>query len=210
MKVKRDWIYVAAGMLFFSSVFVGLIASAQEADKLQIQQEFRRRLSDSNEVSLYVNVITKDPSEKQSMTAQLQKDVELELRDSDIKILTKEELEYTPGWTHANGDPAYLFSSANKKTVIRHFQWMETYGIDGFAVQRFVSGLNFSHPHESFRITCYAREAANRTGRTYFIMYDMSGDENVEKIRDNWRYLIDVMKITEDDRYLRHNGKQHL
>jgi len=97
MKAKRHWIYVAAGMLVFSSVFAGVIAFAQEADKLQIQQEFRRRLSDSNGVSLYVDVITKNQSEKQSMTEQLQKDVELELRDSDIKILTKEELEYTPG-----------------------------------------------------------------------------------------------------------------
>ena len=112
-----------------------------------------------------------------------------------------------PGWTHDNGEQAYLFSSANKKTVIRHFQWMESYGIDGVAVQRFVSGLNFDHPRESFRIAAYAREAANRTGRTYFIMYDMSGDENVEKMRADWRYLVDVVKITEDDRYLHHNGK---
>jgi len=38
-------------------------------------------------------------------------------------------------------------------------------------------------------------------------MYDMSGNENVEKIRADWRYLVDVIKITEDDRYLHHNGK---
>jgi len=125
----------------------------------------------------------------------------------DMSEYSEAEKYPVPGWTHANGDQAYLFSSANKNTVIRHFQWMESYGIDGVAVQRFVSGLNTSHPRESFRIQGYAREAANRTGRTYFIMYDMSGDENVEKIRDDWCYLVDVMKITEDDRYLHHNGK---
>jgi hypothetical protein len=97
MKVKRYWIYFAAAMLVFLCVFAGVITFAQEADKLQIQQEFRRRLSNSNGVSLYVDVITKDQSQKQSMTEQLQKDVELELRDSDIKILTEEELEYAPG-----------------------------------------------------------------------------------------------------------------
>ena len=125
----------------------------------------------------------------------------------DMSEYSDAEKYPVPGWTHENGEQAYLFSSANKKTVIRHFQWMESYGIDGVAVQRFVSGLSLSHPRESFRIAGYAREAANRTGRTYFIMYDMSGDENVAKIRDDWRYLVDVMKITEDDRYLHHDGK---
>jgi len=125
----------------------------------------------------------------------------------DMSEYSDAEKYPVPGWTHTNGDQAYLFSSANKKTVIRHFQWMESYGIDGVAVQRFVSGLDLSHPTESFRIAGYAREAANRTGRTYFIMYDMSGNEDVEKISDDWRYLVDVMKITEDDRYLHHNGK---
>ncbi len=125
----------------------------------------------------------------------------------DMSEYSEAEKYPVPGWTHANGEKAYLFSSANKKTVVRHFQWMEAYGIDGVAVQRFVSGLHLSHPRESFRIAGYAREAANRTGRTYFIMYDMSGDNNVEKISDDWQYLVDAMKITEDDRYLHHDGK---
>jgi hypothetical protein len=124
----------------------------------------------------------------------------------DMLEYSEAEKYLVPGWIHENGNQAYLFSSANKKTVIRHFQWMETYGIDGVAVQRFVGGLDLSHPKESFRIAGYAREAANRTGRTYFIMYDMSGDEDVGEINADWRYLVDVMKITEDDRYLHHNG----
>ena len=125
----------------------------------------------------------------------------------DMLEYSSDEKYPVPGWTHSEGEQAYLFSSANKKTVLRHFQWMENYGIDGVAVQRFVSGLSLDHPNESFRIPGYAREATNRTGRTFFIMYDMSGDESVEKIRDDWRYLVNVMKITDDDRYLHHNGK---
>ena len=125
----------------------------------------------------------------------------------DMLEYSSDEKYPVPGWTYSNDEQAYLFSSANKKTVIRHFQWMESYGIDGVAVQRFVSGLSLDHHRESFRIPGYAREAANRTGRTFFIMYDMSGDESVEKISDDWRYLVNVMKITEDDRYLHHNGK---
>ena len=127
----------------------------------------------------------------------------------DMSEYSDAEKYPVPGWTHSDGSQAYLFSSANKRTVIRHFQWMEAYGIDGVAVQRFVAPLDLSHPQESFRIPGYVREAANRTGRTYYIMYAMSDedDDGIEKIREDWKYLVDVMKITEDDRYLHHNGK---
>ncbi|MFO7668155.1 MAG: hypothetical protein R6W31_00715 [Bacteroidales bacterium] len=125
----------------------------------------------------------------------------------DMSEYTVEEKYAVPEWTHANGNQAFLFSSANKKTVIRHFQWMETYGIDGVAIQRFVGGLDTRSPDKNFRIASYAREAANRTGRTYFIMYDMSGGEDLEKIIADWHYLVDIMKITSDDRYLHHDGK---
>ena len=126
----------------------------------------------------------------------------------DMLELTEEEKYPVPHWSHANGEQAYLFSSANKKTVIRHFQWMETYGIDGVAIQRQAGDLYPSHPHESFRIPGYAREAANRTGRTYYIMYCGIDVSNLtEAVSDDWQYLVDTMKITDDDRYLHHNGK---
>jgi len=100
MKAKRCWIYVAAGMLFLLSFSAGVITFAQVADKSQIQQEYRRRLSESDGISVLVSVITKEKSEEESMTSQLQEDVERELEDSDIKIIPKEDLEYAPGRPH--------------------------------------------------------------------------------------------------------------
>ena len=97
MKAKRYRIYVALGILVLLSVFVGVITFAQEEDKAKIQQEFRNRLRNSNGVSVYIDVIAKDKSEEESMTEQLQEDVESQLKDSDIKILTKEELKFAPG-----------------------------------------------------------------------------------------------------------------
>jgi hypothetical protein len=97
MKAKSCWIYVAAGMLFLLSFFAGVITFAQVADKAQIQQEFRRRLSGSDGISVLVSVITKEKSDEESMTSQLQEDVERELEDSEIKIISKEDLEYAPG-----------------------------------------------------------------------------------------------------------------
>jgi hypothetical protein len=100
MKAERYRVYVAAGTLVFLSFFTGMITFAQVADKIQIQQEFRRRLSDSDGISVYVNVITKEKSQEESMTSKLQEDVERELENSEIKIITKEDLEYVPGRPH--------------------------------------------------------------------------------------------------------------
>ena len=97
MKAKRYCIYVAAGMMILLSFFAGVITYAQVADKTQIQQEYRRRLSDSDGISVLVSVITKVKSEEESMTTQLQEDVERELEDAEIKMIPKEDLEFTAG-----------------------------------------------------------------------------------------------------------------
>jgi hypothetical protein len=100
MKAKRCWIYLTAGILGFLSILAGVMTFAQEVDKAQIQQEFRNRLSDSNGVSVYVSVITTEKSEEEPLKTKLQEDVEYVLKDSDIRILTEEELEYAPGRPH--------------------------------------------------------------------------------------------------------------
>lgn len=46
-----------------------------------------------------------------------------------------------PGFTFPTGSPAELFSSDNAVTVLRHFQWMRDYGIDGAWVQHFLVDL---------------------------------------------------------------------
>jgi len=100
MKAKRCRIYVAAGMLFLLSFFAAMITFAQVGDRFQVQQEFRRRLSDSDGVSVLVSVITKEKSEEESMTSKLHEDIEQLLEDSEIKIITKEDIESTLGRPH--------------------------------------------------------------------------------------------------------------
>ena len=128
----------------------------------------------------------------------------------DMTEYSEDEKYPVKGWKLMDGSPATLFSSANKRTVLRHFQWMQAYGIDGVAVQRFVAGLYPGYPKEYFRIPAYAREAANRTGRSFYIMYDqsgVSGKDIVDYIKRDWKTLVDSMKITKDERYQHHNGK---
>ena len=59
----------------------------------------------------------------------------------DTSEFAADEKYPAPGFTHPDGTPAHLFSSAHPKTVERHFEWMQQYGIDGVFVQRFLVEL---------------------------------------------------------------------
>ena len=53
------------------------------------------------------------------------------------------------------------------------------------------------------------REGANRYGRAYAVMYDLSGlpAGHIEDVMNDWRMLRRQMTITEDPAYLHHHGK---
>jgi hypothetical protein len=85
---------------------------------------------------------------------------------------------------------------------------MKNYGIDGVLVQRFVVGLD--DPAEASRVLGHVRAAANRTGRVFTVEYDMSGmaaDRLYDRLTGDWKWLVGELKITQDPRYLHHNGK---
>ena len=134
----------------------------------------------------------------------------------DIDELTKEEKFATP-FRHADGRTAEVFSSHHPATVSRHFRWMKDYGIDGVFVQRFLSETSGKRVHEPVgksvnTVLAHCRAAANEHGRTYAVMYDLSGmkDGLVGKFKGDWRYLVDTMRISRDPRdaaYQKHRGK---
>lgn len=117
---------------------------------------------------------------------------------------------YATGFTHADGRVAEVFSSYNRDTVLRHFEWMRDYGIDGAFVQRFASELHVPElAHHRNAVLAHGREAANRTGRAYAVMYDLSGlpAGGVDKVRADWTLLRERMRIGDDPAYLHHRGK---
>lgn len=128
----------------------------------------------------------------------------------DTSELSPEELCPT-SLKYPNGQPAYLYSAINPATVLRHFQWMSQYGVDGVFVQRF--GAELVHPtHFKARniVNQNAQAGAEAYGRVYAIMYDTSGMESstfVEILENDWKYMVDVLKVTESPSYLHHNGK---
>ena len=112
------------------------------------------------------------------------------------------------GMTAADGQPVTLFSSQNPATVERHFAWMEQYGLDGVALQRFASVVRQpSALAAADRVLANVRAAAEAHGRVFFLMYDLSGvrpEEYPALLRD-WERL-QAGGLTGSPAYLRHRG----
>jgi len=118
-----------------------------------------------------------------------------------------------PGFTDAQGRPAYLFSSDNAGTVRRHFEWMRTYGIDGVWLQQFLVELRGEPGQPRYdsrlRVLGHVRAAAEQTGRAWAITYDLTGmppERLIETLTRDWKKLVDT-GVTRDERYLREGGK---
>lgn len=115
--------------------------------------------------------------------------------------------QYPAGnFTYPGGAQAYLFSSQDQQTVDRHFDWMMDSGIDGVFLSRFVVSVA-SRPTN---VLINVRNAANRTGRTFALEYDLTGQPTntvFAQLTNDWRWLVDNLHLTQDPRYLHHNGK---
>jgi hypothetical protein len=127
----------------------------------------------------------------------------------DVSELAPEERAAT-GFKLRDGRVAEVFSSARLETVVRHFQWMREYGIDGAFVQRFAAEHRDAKAlRQQNTVLGHCREGANRHGRLFAVMYDLSGlgAARMNEVMDDWRKLRTEMKIPTDGRYLRHRGK---
>jgi hypothetical protein len=126
----------------------------------------------------------------------------------DLRELDADERCVVPGMT-IGGKPAYLYSAWNRKTVMRHFQWMKEYGLDGVLVQRFVGSAADKRATGDV-VLKNVMAGAEASGRTFAIEYDISGgkpDTFAQTIEGDWKYLVDELKVTSHPNYQRHNGK---
>jgi hypothetical protein len=110
-----------------------------------------------------------------------------------------------------DGSVATVFSSYNAKTVDRHFKWMADYGIDGAFLQRFGTELLTPERYDHLNaVLDNVRRAANAHGRTWAVMYDLSGLEKGQidsVIIADWKRLVDRMAVNRDPSYQQQNGK---
>ena len=127
----------------------------------------------------------------------------------DVSELGADE-RFATGLTNAAGDRIEVYSPFKEATVLRHFKWMQDYGIDGVFVQRFVADLRGpSGLRHNNTVLDHCRTGANEFGRAYAVMYDLSGlgAGRIQEVMDDWRELRTRMKVTEDPAYLHHRGR---
>lgn len=134
----------------------------------------------------------------------------------DLTDFDEDERFPTP-FRHADGSVAEVFSSLHPKTVDRHFSWMAEYGIDGAFVQRFAT--HGARERSDYRRLKYeneklmlCRDAANAHGRSWILMYDLSGiaDDDFTRLNEDWKQLRRKMELgtdPNDKSYLHVNGK---
>ncbi len=110
-----------------------------------------------------------------------------------------------------SGAPAFLFSDQNPKTVARHFAWMKQYGIDGAAMQRFLTNIARADLRQNFdTVLSNARAGAEANRRGFFVMYDISGmhgDAALQAIEQDWSHLTGDLHVTNSPAYIFDRGK---
>jgi len=134
----------------------------------------------------------------------------------DVTEAAPEELCPLP-LTFKAGATAKVFSSDNRDTVSRHFRWMKEYGIDGVFVQRFPTSFYRRNAEPSpfrasgDRVLGYCRDAAAANGRSYTLMFDLSGlgANAAEIVTTDWKHLNETGVIlgAKDTAWQHHNGR---
>jgi hypothetical protein len=132
----------------------------------------------------------------------------------DMSEYGADEKTVVPGFFFPDGSPATMYSAQNPKTVLKHFQWMKQYGIDGVWLSEFCGSFRNGKPDSAmFTIMKNVQAAATATGRTWAFMWDMSsfGPTTSKEMVYNtlvnyWKKMVDD-GITSDPRYMHHDGK---
>jgi hypothetical protein len=108
-----------------------------------------------------------------------------------------------------NGNVVKLYENVADGVVDLHFKWMQSYGLDGVLIQRFISECTSPGPALTQRnkILAQVDAAAAKYGRTYAMMWDMSGgsaqwDKDIENDYNTY-----VKKYMSNPQYLKENGK---
>jgi hypothetical protein len=112
---------------------------------------------------------------------------------------------YQTAYSNLNsGQPATLFSSYDQSTVNTHFLWMQQYGCDTAALQRF--NPNSSEGPTRDAMAAKVRAAAEAYGPKFYIMYDVTGWANMQsEIKADWASKMSAHVAS--GAYARQNGK---
>jgi hypothetical protein len=127
----------------------------------------------------------------------------------DVSEFEKSELCVTP-WIDRDGKPIYLYSAQNAATVDRHFTWMQQYGIQTVALQRFAQEL--ISPSQMLQLNTVLRNVQNGAenhGRSFYLEYDLTGiqdEQGVNAVIEDWSAQ-EKAGLTQSFAYQRHKDR---
>ena len=89
---------------------------------------------------------------------------------------------------------------------------MRDYSLDGAMQYRFISRISSDPDYRVFynQVLDNIRQSAEAYGRVFAVQYDISdyqGPAVVKDIQNDWKSLVDEMKVTASPAYLHHKGK---
>ena len=101
---------------------------------------------------------------------------------------------------YPDGKPVKIYEAHEPASIDVHFRWMKEYGIDGVGVQRFYGNTSRDTEPEPTHLTAI-RDAAQKYGRIFYIMYDMSGSghygrEAIERIKLDFIHNVEEKGLT--------------
>jgi len=129
----------------------------------------------------------------------------------DISIYKSTDLFQTGLADTYDGSKTKLFSSYRISVIDTHFTLMKRYNIDGVAIQRFVNELSdgvFKAHRDS--VSARAMRAAEKNGRIFYIMYDISGltANQLGDLKTDWtNEIVGKLKLTSSSAYAVQNNK---
>ena len=127
----------------------------------------------------------------------------------DISEYNQEDLYQTGFGDFGDGTPAKLFSSYKPDVIDLHMQWMKEYDIDGAALQRFLGETRdgvFKRNRDSVAVRM--GRSAEKHDRIFYIMYDMSADDNdMDYFKNDWLHMVNDLKVTQFPTYAQQDGK---
>jgi len=119
---------------------------------------------------------------------------------------------YTTDLVYADGKNASVFSPYCPGVVDLHFKWLQNYNLDGVFLQRFVTEIQSPGVTLTQRdkVSGYVRDAAEKYGRVFGIMYDISGANSatlLQTLQNDWKHLINDLKLTSSGQYIHQDNK---
>lgn len=137
----------------------------------------------------------------------------------DVSIYYPTSLFQTNFANLGDGKKSKLFSSYKQDVTDKHFELLQTHGIDGVAFQRFIYEVLIDPAFKANRdtIAVHVKKSAEKYSRLFYIAYDLSGlgvvpaaDDQVrfDSVKGDWKNnVIAKLNITSSPMYAKQGGK---